>query len=130
MISPIYILLFIGFYFCMLLLISWITSRNADEASYFLGNKQSKWYLVAFGMIGDSLSGVTFISVPGLVANDKFSYLQAVSIAHFCVDKRLYSRFESPYAHYLHFNAQLIECTFEKSWLSRKSFEFKHSDGV
>lgn len=92
MISPIYILLFIGFYFCMLLLISWITSRNADEASYFLGNKQSKWYLVAFGMIGDSLSGVTFISVPGLVANDKFSYLQVVLgyvVGYFIIGKIL-----------------------------------------
>ena len=78
MIAPIYILLFIAAYFGVLLLISWLTSRGADEASYFLGNKQSKWYLVAFGMIGDSLSGVTFISVPGLIAKDKFGYLQVV----------------------------------------------------
>lgn len=78
MISPIYILLFIAFYFSVLLGISWLTARNANEESYFLGNKQSRWYLVAFGMIGDSLSGVTFISVPGMVANDKFSYLQII----------------------------------------------------
>lgn len=78
MISPLYILLFIAFYFSVLLGISWLTSRNANEDSYFLGNKQSRWYLVAFGMIGDSLSGVTYISVPGLVAKDKFSYLQII----------------------------------------------------
>ncbi|HEY0261420.1 MAG TPA: sodium:solute symporter, partial [Chitinophagales bacterium] len=78
MISPIYILLFIAFYFSVLLGISWLTTRNVDEQSYFLGNKQSRWYLVAFGMIGDSLSGVTFISVPGLVAKDKFGYLQII----------------------------------------------------
>jgi Na+/proline symporter len=78
MIAPFYILLFIVAYFGILLTISWLTSRGADEASYFLGNKQSKWYLVAFGMIGDSLSGVTFISVPGLIAKDKFGYLQVV----------------------------------------------------
>lgn len=78
MIAPLYILLFIVAYFGVLLTISWFTSRGADEASYFLGNKQSKWYLVAFGMIGDSLSGVTFISVPGIVAKDKFGYLQVV----------------------------------------------------
>lgn len=78
MISPIYILLFIAFYFSVLLGISWLTTRTVNEQSYFLGNKQSRWYLVAFGMIGDSLSGVTFISVPGLVAKDKFGYLQII----------------------------------------------------
>jgi Na+/proline symporter len=78
MLNPIYISLFIAFYFLMLLSISWVTARNADQDSYFLGNKSSKWYLVAFGMIGDSLSGVTFISVPGIIAADKFNYLQLV----------------------------------------------------
>jgi Na+/proline symporter len=63
-------------YFLLLLLISWYTSRGAGEADYFLGNKKSPWYAVAFGMIGDSLSGVTFISVPGAVGGQQFSYLQ------------------------------------------------------
>ncbi|MDZ4750404.1 MAG: sodium:solute symporter [Flavobacteriales bacterium] len=65
-------------YFLLLLLISWYTSRGAGEDAYFLGNKKSPWYAVAFGMIGDSLSGVTFISVPGAVGAQHFSYLQLV----------------------------------------------------
>lgn len=59
--------LFVFAYFIGLLVISYITSRNADNQSFFIGNKKSKWWLVAFGMIGTSLSGVTFISVPGTV---------------------------------------------------------------
>lgn len=62
----------------MLLLIAWYTSRNADNNAYFLGNKASPWYAVAFGMIGDSLSGVTFISLPGTVQGAQFSYMQLV----------------------------------------------------
>jgi len=65
-------------YFLVLILISYLTSRNADSTTFFTGNKQSPWYLVAFGMIGASLSGVTFISVPGKVANDGFTYFQVV----------------------------------------------------
>jgi Na+/proline symporter len=76
--SPALILACVGGYFGFLLLIAWFTSRNASNASYFLGNKASPWYAVAFGLIGDSLSGVTFISVPGKVAADQFSYLQIV----------------------------------------------------
>ncbi|MCF8416923.1 MAG: sodium:solute symporter, partial [Crocinitomicaceae bacterium] len=57
-------------YFGVLILISFLTSRNADSTTFFTGNKQSPWYLVAFGMIGASLSGVTFISVPGKVFNE------------------------------------------------------------
>lgn len=76
--SPALILGCVGGYFAFLLLIAWYTSRNADNSAYFLGNKSSPWYAVAFGLIGDSLSGVTFISVPGKVAADKFSYLQIV----------------------------------------------------
>jgi SSS family transporter len=60
------------------MLIAWYTSRNADNRSYFLGNKASPWYAVAFGMIGDSLSGVTFISLPGTVIGSQFSYMQMV----------------------------------------------------
>lgn len=76
--SPIFIFSCIGAYFVFLLLIAWYTSRNATNDSYFLGNKSSPWYAVAFGMIGDSLSGVTFISVPGAVVKTQFAYLQIV----------------------------------------------------
>lgn len=65
-------------YFALLMMIAWYTSRNANNDSYFLGNKASPWYAVAFGMIGDSLSGVTFISLPGTVGTNQFSYMQLV----------------------------------------------------
>ena len=65
-------------YFLVLVLIAWITSKNADNDSFFLGEKKSPWYIVSFGMIGASLSGVTFISVPGGVDGGQFSYLQMV----------------------------------------------------
>lgn len=61
------LLLFVFAYFVGLLVIAYFTSRNSDNQSFFIGNKKSKWWLVAFGMIGTSLSGVTFISVPGTV---------------------------------------------------------------
>lgn len=61
------LLLFVFVYFIGLLVIAYFTSRNSDNQSFFIGNKKSKWWLVAFGMIGTSLSGVTFISVPGTV---------------------------------------------------------------
>lgn len=73
-----YILLSIGLYFGGLLFIAWLTSRTSNASSYFIGNKASPWYAVAFGMLGDSLSGVTYISVPGKVAGSQFSYLQLV----------------------------------------------------
>ena len=65
-------------YFTIILLISQRTGRGADNASFFLGNRKSPWYIVAFGMIGASLSGVTFISVPGWVGESQFSYMQMV----------------------------------------------------
>lgn len=65
-------------YFAVLVLIAWLTSRNADSESFYAGNKQSPWYLVAFGMIGTSLSGVTFISVPGTVGANGWFYYQLV----------------------------------------------------
>lgn len=65
-------------YFFLLMGISWITSKNAASGDFYTANRQSKWYLVAFGMIGASLSGVTFISVPGAVANSNFYYFQMV----------------------------------------------------
>lgn len=65
-------------YFGMLIAVSIYTSRGADTATFFTANRQSPWYLVAFGMIGTSLSGVTFVSVPGAVLNIQFSYFQVV----------------------------------------------------
>ncbi|MCB0818977.1 MAG: sodium:solute symporter [Bacteroidetes bacterium] len=75
---PIVLAGIIVFYFLALVLISWWKGRHANEDAYFLGNKASPWYLVAFGMIGDSLSGVTFVSVPGEVGIKHFYYLQIV----------------------------------------------------
>ena len=63
-------------YFGLLILISWLTSRNANNSTFFTGNKNSKWYLVAFGMIGASLSGVTFLSIPGVVRDSGMTYIQ------------------------------------------------------
>ena len=65
-------------YFLLLIIISRITSKGADSTAFFTGNRQSPWFIVAFGMIGASLSGVTFISVPGEVGNSFFSYFQIV----------------------------------------------------
>jgi SSS family transporter len=65
-------------YFSVLVAMSFWTSRNSDSDSFFTGNKQSPWYLVAFGMIGTSLSGVTFISVPGKVLTESMAYFQIV----------------------------------------------------
>jgi Na+/proline symporter len=72
------VLTVISAYFLLLIVISFFTSRGADNKTFFTANKQSPWYLVAFGMIGASLSGVTFISVPGWVADSQFSYMQMV----------------------------------------------------
>ena len=66
-------------YSILLFVVTWYTSRGANNESFFVGNRSSKWYLVAYGMIGASLSGVTFISVPGAVGIAQFSYLQVVS---------------------------------------------------
>ncbi len=73
-----HILFLIGGYFLLLLLISYFTGKNDSNADFFKAGKQSPWYLVAFGMIGASLSGVTFISVPGWVESSEFSYMQVV----------------------------------------------------
>lgn len=76
--NPAYLLFIIGGYFAVLLLVSWRTSKDADSEAFYIGNRSSPWYLVAFGMIGASLSGVTFISVPGWVESSQFSYMQVV----------------------------------------------------
>ncbi len=65
-------------YFVLLLVVAWFTSRNSNNDSFFIGNKNSNWMLVAFGMIGTSLSGVTFVSVPGTVGGSAFEYFQVV----------------------------------------------------
>lgn len=76
--SPQLVITVIFVYFSVLILISFLTSRTTDSSTFFTGNRQSPWYLVAFGMIGASLSGVTFISVPGWVASTQFGYMQMV----------------------------------------------------
>ncbi len=76
--SPKLMLSVISAYFIVLMAIAMLTSGNADNKTFFTANKQSPWYVVAFGMIGASLSGVTFISVPGWVASTQFSYMQMV----------------------------------------------------
>ena len=68
--------LFVIIYFGVLLAVAKITGKNSNNMSFFIGNKNSNWMLVAFGMIGTSLSGVTFVSVPGAVGKDGFHYLQ------------------------------------------------------
>ncbi|AQS92588.1 sodium:solute symporter [Polaribacter sp. BM10] len=76
--KPEYIILLIVAYFTVLILISYITGKSADNKTFFKANNSSPWYLVAFGMIGASLSGVTFISVPGWVEGQNMSYFQMV----------------------------------------------------
>lgn len=74
--NPITLLIIIFAYFALLLLVAYRTGKGSNNDSFFIGNRKSNWMLVAFGMIGTSLSGVTFVSVPGAVGADKFHYLQ------------------------------------------------------
>jgi Na+/proline symporter len=76
--SPLVLFAFVFGYFLLLLLVAWFTSRNSNNDSFFIGNRNSNWMLVAFGMIGTSLSGVTFVSVPGGVGTGNFFYFQIV----------------------------------------------------
>ena len=76
--TPTLIITVLVAYFAVLILISILTSINANSDTFFTGDKQSPWYLVAFGMIGASLSGVTFISVPGKVLIESMAYFQIV----------------------------------------------------
>jgi solute:Na+ symporter, SSS family len=76
--TPFTIFLLVIAYLGLLLVVAWYTSRGANNESFFIGNKKSPWYVVAFGMIGASLSGVTFISVPGWAGSIQFSYMQMV----------------------------------------------------
>ena len=74
--SPVILFCILIAYFGLLLAVAWFTSRNATNDSFFIGNKSSNWMLVAFGMVGTTLSGATFISVPGAVGKDGFGYAQ------------------------------------------------------
>ena len=76
--TPTLVITILVAYFAALIFIAYLTSRKADTNTFFTGNRQSPWYLVAFGMIGASLSGVTFISVPGKVVSEGMSYFQIV----------------------------------------------------
>jgi len=76
--SSIFIISLIASYFGVLVLISYFTGKKSGNAAFFKANKQAPWFVVAFGMIGASLSGVTFISVPGWIEASSFSYMQVV----------------------------------------------------
>ncbi|HDO06331.1 MAG TPA: sodium:solute symporter [Bacteroidetes bacterium] len=76
--TPGLILVTFALYTLLIFLISWRTSRNANNESFFIGNRNSPWFVVAYGMIGASLSGVTFISVPGWVGTSHFTYFVIV----------------------------------------------------
>ena len=69
-------------YFAILYIISRYTGRNESNDSFFRGNRQSPWYLVAFGMIGASVSGISFVSVPGMVLHSQMTYMQTLSLIH------------------------------------------------
>jgi len=77
--TPTLLFSFVIGYFLLLLGVAWFTSRNSNNESFFIGNKSSNWMVVAFGMIGTSLSGVTFVSVPGAVGETGFTYFQIVA---------------------------------------------------
>ena len=66
-------------YIAVLFAVAWVSGRRADNAGFFSGNRRTPWYMAAFAMIGAAMSGVTFISVPGSVAVDGFSYMQMVA---------------------------------------------------
>jgi Na+/proline symporter len=76
--SATFLFSFVIAYFLLLLGVAWYTSRNSNNESFFIGNRSSNWMLVSFGMIGTSLSGVTFVSVPGTVGSNAFGYFQVV----------------------------------------------------
>ena len=76
--SPSLLLSLIVGYFLTLIGIAYLTSKNAQNSSFFSADRKSPWYLIAFGMIGTSISGVTFISVPGSVDANQMSYMQTV----------------------------------------------------
>lgn len=76
--NPLSVIITLVAYFAILFTVSYITGRKTDNAGFFVGNRKSSWYVVAFAMIGASISGVTYVSVPGMVAASSFGYLQMV----------------------------------------------------
>ncbi len=74
--NPTLVFAIVGGYFALLLVVAWFSSRKADTQTFYIANRRSPWYLVAFAMLGATISGVTFISVPGEVGNSGFAYLQ------------------------------------------------------
>ena len=76
--SPKLLLFIFLAYTIVLFLITWLTAKKANNESFYIGNKSSPWYVVAYGMIGASLSGVTFMSVPGWVGSTQFTYMMVV----------------------------------------------------
>lgn len=76
--SPFLLFLIIIAYFSLLMLISWLTSRNTGDTTFFDGNRQSPWFLVAFGMIGSGISAVSLVSIPGNVGNNHLYYFQFI----------------------------------------------------
>ena len=89
--TPSIILGIIAAYFMLLMLVSYLTGKDSDNTDFFIAGRQSPWYLVAFGMVGATLSGVTFISVPGWVGASQFSYMQMVIgylLGYFVIAKR------------------------------------------
>ncbi|MDE6463291.1 MAG: sodium:solute symporter, partial [Muribaculaceae bacterium] len=76
--QPVIVIITIVAYFALLMLVSYFASRGSDNSTFFTGKRQAPWPLVAFAMIGAAISGVTFISVPGMVAAKGYAYLQMV----------------------------------------------------
>lgn len=76
--NPYVVLGIIAIYFLLLMIISYFTSKNRSDESYFTGDRQSPWFLVAFGMVGAGLSGVTFVSLPGMVGNNSLYFFQFI----------------------------------------------------
>ncbi|MDR1115302.1 MAG: sodium:solute symporter [Tannerella sp.] len=76
--DPIFVSVTIAVYFVLLFLVSYIAGRRSDNQGFFVGNRKSSWFMVAFAMIGSSISGVTFVSVPGMVQASGFAYLQMI----------------------------------------------------
>ena len=88
-------LIVLVFYFSFLYLISTWTKGNEDNDTFFLGQRKSPWYIVAYGMIGVSLSGITFLSVPGWVKAKEFYYMQMVLgflLATYCLSKSTFNQ--------------------------------------
>ncbi len=76
--TPLSVIITVVAYFLVMFLVSWISSKGADNNSFFTGARKSKWWVVAFAMIGSAMSGVTFVSVPGMVGVSGFGYMQMV----------------------------------------------------